>query len=141
MTDTPTTRRDILRRAGTTALILGAPTLLAACLAAPNDTRTSPDGQTLIVLKRGLNCHNGACIGIDARRGRVSASGREEVAVPEGIDLSTGTLSEDDFARLVQLARRAPQMSSGGNGGGAGGGAGGGCGGGGNCGGFSGGLF
>ena len=126
MTDTPTTRRDILRRAGTTALVLGAPTLLAACLADPNELRTGPDGQTLIVLKRGLNCHNGACIGIDARRGRVSASGREEVAVPEGIDLSRGTLSEGDFARLVQLARRAPQMSSGGNGGGAGGGAGGG---------------
>ena len=135
MTDTPTTRRDILRRAGTTALILGAPTLLAACLANPNELRTGPDGQTLIVLKRGLNCHNGACIGIDARRGRVSASGREEVAVPEGIDLSGGTLSEDDFARLVQLARRAPQVSSGGDGGGGAGG------GGGNCGGFSGGEF
>ena len=138
MTDTPTTRRDILRRAGTTALVLGAPTLLAACLANPNELRTGPDGQTLIVLKRGLNCHNGACIRIDAGRGRVSASGREEVAVPEGIDLSTGTLSEDDFARLVQLARSAPQVSSGGNGGGAGGGAGGGGGGGGggNCGGI-----
>ena len=136
MTDTPTTRRDILRRAGTTALVLGAPTLLAACLADPNELRTGPDGQTLIVLKRGLNCHGGACIRIDARRGRVSASGREEVAVPEGIDLSRGTLSEDDFARLVQLARRAPQVSSGGDGGG---GAGGGGGGGGNCGGFSGG--
>ena len=133
MTDTPTTRRDILRRAGTTALILGAPSLLAACLADPNDTRTGPDGATLIVLKRGLNCHGGTCIRIDARRGRVSVSGREEVAVPEDIDLSTGTLSEDDFARLVQLARRAPQMSSGGDGGGAGGGAGGG--GGGSCGG------
>ena len=132
MTDTPTTRRDILRRAGTTALVLGAPTLLAACLANPNELRTGPDGQTLIVLKRGLNCHNGACIGIDARRGRVSVSGREEVAVPEGIDLSRGTLSEDDFAQLVQLARRAPQVSSGGDGGGGAGGGGGG----GNCGGI-----
>ena len=127
MTDTPDTptRRDVLRRTGTLAAAGALPAVLAACAVAPNPTVTGPDGETLIRITDGTNCHDGGCVRLDIARREVSTLRREAAGVPEGIDLSDGTVTPEEFAELRRLARTAPRIlpDGGGNGGGNAGGA------------------
>jgi hypothetical protein len=112
----------VLARTGKLAAASALPALLAACAVEPNPTVTGPDGQTLIRVTDGQNCHDEACVRLSPTRQEVSAPGHEAVAVPDDIDLSDGTVTSQAFARLVELAGRAPRITSGGNGGDGGGG-------------------
>lgn len=78
----------------------------------PNEVVTGPDGRAQIVLRDGLNCHANQCLRIDARRGTVELPGQEPVQVP-GVDLTSGRVNAEDFARLLRAARLAPGLGGG----------------------------
>jgi len=81
---------------------------LVGCLKVPdNAMRQGPSGIE-IQINDGRNCWGNQCFHYDADENEIEISGREPIAVPEGVDLSDGYASEAEFAALLSAARKAP---------------------------------
>lgn len=73
---------------------------------------TDANGQTAIQINTaGLTCYNGTCLEI--KRGSVRAIGHKRARIPNGIDVSDGTVTPSEYRRLLQSAMLAGGPGSG----------------------------
>ena len=123
------TRREMLVKSGKIGIAAVLPLSLAACLdVTDNAFLTAPDGGIAIQISEGQNCWKSQCFTYSSRNGTVSVVGREPIALPAGIDVTDGYISEDEFNELLAAARNADRTQIGGSSSGSGGTGGSGCG-------------
>ncbi len=87
--------------------------LVSACNQLPQAPLvTDANGQTVIQINSsGLTCYESTCLEIT--RGSVRAIGHKRARIPKGIDVSSGTVSLDEFKRMRQSAMLAGGPGSG----------------------------
>lgn len=79
--------------------------VLAACDVPQSPVITGPDGQSRIQINTsGLTCYQTRCLDINPAARSVRSIGNRTIRVPGNIDVSSGTVTVDEFKQLGTAA-------------------------------------
>lgn len=87
--------------------------LLAACDVPQAPVVTGPDGQQRIQINTsGLTCYDGRCLDIDPRARTVRMVGNRATRIPSNVNVSSGTVTPEEFRQLGVSASLAGGVGS-----------------------------
>ncbi|WP_170772872.1 hypothetical protein [Ruegeria lacuscaerulensis] len=92
---------------------LGVLGLLAACDVPQAPIVTGPDGQQRIQINTsGMTCYDTRCLYIDPAARSVRSNGLRTTRIPGNIDVSSGTVTPDEFRQMGVAASLAGGVGS-----------------------------
>ncbi|WP_419740767.1 hypothetical protein [Ruegeria sp.] len=93
---------------------IGALAALAACDVPQAPVVTGPDGQARIQINTsGLTCYERRCLDINPAARSVRSIGNKTTRIPGNIDVSSGTVTPDEFRQMAITASLAGGIGSG----------------------------